>query len=235
MSNQHEPSTEAPTDASSEGSTPIESHSPTEKRVPPSQYQVAMMIADHLGEKDEAKRKHILSLVRALGRTQAQAFLAETERQGTIRDGEPIRTASEVFCDLAYNKGRLVASLIWGQDAPRSKSVRPLGNKAVARRIAKRLGETSVSQNILLKHVVGALGQVQAWALMIDALEIEAHGGMMILNGERRRTVGGVFLYIASTRGKLRPGKVLRRYSTPKNETSPEKSLPENENTASSD
>jgi hypothetical protein len=48
--------------------------------------------------------------------------------------------------------------------------------------------------------------------LMLDALQIEAHGGMMVLNEARRRTVGGIFLYLVSTRGIPRPGKVLKRY-----------------------
>jgi len=216
MNHQQEPSTEelAP---SSVGSTPVENHSPAETRGP-SQYEIAMMIADRLGEEEEARRKHILSLVRTLGRTQAQALLDETEQQqGGIKDGERM---SEVFCNLAYTKGNLKASQVWGRGASTHASVRPPSNKVVARKIGKRLGETKLNQSILLKHVVGVLGQVQAWALMLDALEIEAHGGMMILNEERRRTVGGIFLYLSSTTGIPRPGKVLKRY--PKNPQKPD-------------
>jgi PHAX RNA-binding domain len=209
MSKQQEQSTEgtAPT-APSEESTAVESHLPAEKRGP-SQYEIAMMIADRLGEKDEDRRKHLMSLVRTLGRTQAQALLDETEQQNGTKDG---RTAGEVFCDLAYTKGRLKASQVWGSEASARKYAHPPGNKVVARKIGKRLGETNVNQHILLKHIVSALGQVQAWALMLDALEIEAHGGMMVLDGERRRTVGGIFLYLVSTRGIPFPGKVLKRY-----------------------
>jgi hypothetical protein len=209
MSNQQEQSTEelAPTDGSEE-STAVESHFPAEKREP-SQYERAMMIADRLGEVEEARRKHILSLVRTLGRTQAQALLDETEQQSGIKDG---RTAGEVFCDLAYTKGRLKASQVWGRETSTHTSAHPPGNKVVARKIGRRLGETHVNQSILLKHVVGALGQVQAWALMLDALEIEAHGGMMVLSDARRRTVGGIFLYLVSTKGIPFPGKVLKRY-----------------------
>ena len=213
MSKQQEPSTEgqAPT-LPSEESTPVESHLPAEKREP-SQYETAMLIADRLGEVEEARRKHIVSLVRTLGRTQAHALLDETLQQGEITDG---RTAGEIFCDLAYTKGRLKVSQVWRAKASARKNAEPHppGNKVVARKIGKRLGETSVDQGILLKHIVSALGQVQAWALMLDAIEIEAHGGMMVLNGTRRRTVGGVFLYLVSTEGILLPGQVLKRYPT---------------------
>jgi len=216
MSKQQEPSTEelAP---SSEESTPVENHTPAEKRGP-SQYEIAMMIADRLGEEEEARRKHILSLVRTLGRTQAQALLDETEQQqGGIMDG---RTAGEVFYDLAYTKGRLKVSQVWGREASTHNSAHPPANKVVARKVGKRLGETKLNEGIFLKHVVGVLGQVQAWALMLDALEIEAHEGMMVLNETRRRTVGGIFFYLVSTRGIPRPGKVLKR-NPPKDNQKP--------------
>jgi hypothetical protein len=176
-----------------------------------------MMIADRLDERDEARRKHLMSLVRTLGRTQAQTLLDETLKaceQDESMNGERMRTTGEVFCDLAYTKGRLKASQVWGSRTATGEHTEPHppGNKVVARKIGKRLGETNVNQSILLKHIVGALGQVQAWALMLDALEVEAHGGMMVLNEERRRTVGGIFFYLVSTRGIPGPGKVLKRY-----------------------
>jgi hypothetical protein len=213
MSHQHEPSTQDLT-LPSEESTPIESLPSIEQREP-SQYTIAMMIADRLGEGEEARRKHIMSLVRTLGRTQALALLACAEHtceQSATRDGKDTRTAGEVFCDFAYTKGRLKASQLWGRGASTRKLTYPPGDRVIARKIGERLDEKHVHQGILLKRVVGVLGQVQAWALMLDALHIEAHGGMMVLNEARRRTVGGIFLYLVSTRGIPRPGKVLKRY-----------------------
>jgi PHAX RNA-binding domain-containing protein len=219
MSKQEEPPTEglAPADRSEEN-TQVESRLPLAEKREPSQYETAMMIADRLGEEEEARRKHIISLVQTLGRTQAQTLLDETLKaceQGESMNEKRMRTASEVFCDLAYTKGRLKARQVWGSrtvTTDEHTEPHPPGNKVVTRKIGKRLGETNVNQSILLKHIVSALGQVQAWALMLDALEIEAHGGMMILSEARQRTVGGIFLYLVSTRGIPGPGKALKRY-----------------------
>lgn len=217
MSKQEPPTEDLAATSGSEESTQVESRLPAEKRER-SQDEIAMMIADRLGEKEEARRKHIMSLVRTLGRTQAQALLSETLKaceQDESMNGGRMRTT---FCNLAYTKGRLKASQIWGSRTTtgEQREPHPPGNKVVARKIGKRLNETHVNQSILLKHVVHALGQVQAWALMLDALEIQAHGGMMILKETRQRTVGGIFFYLVSTRGIPGPGKVIKRYQPKK-------------------
>ena len=61
--------------------------------------------------------------------------------------------------------------------------------------IAEKLDEKN------LKHtwwIVLSLGEERSLELLARTLEIEAQGGMLIASGERRRTPGGVFFYLAN-------------------------------------
>jgi hypothetical protein len=84
--------------------------------------------------------------------------------------------------------------------------------KEVAEKIAARLNESGTPQLVQIKAIVKALGIVQSWALMLDAIEIDEGEGMMVPDGSRRRTVGGIFFYLAYTKGVAEPGKKLRRF-----------------------
>ena len=71
--------------------------------------------------------------------------------------------------------------------------------------IAKALNEPKVK---LVSRIVWTLGIEQAQAFLQQALDIEAQGGMMTLDGQKRRTPGGVFFrlvreHIAATDKKL--------------------------------
>ena len=57
-----------------------------------------------------------------------------------------------------------------------------------------------------------ALGRTQARALLTETIRIEEQGGMMVPDGSRRRTPGGVYLYLVYTQGVPKPGRVLNRY-----------------------
>jgi hypothetical protein len=70
---------------------------------------------------------------------------------------------------------------------------------ADARRIAESLHEPL---NWLIENVVKVLGVARADALLAQVEEIEASGGMMTVAGDRRRTAGGVFLYLL--KGQIR-------------------------------
>jgi hypothetical protein len=81
----------------------------------------------------------------------------------------------------------------------------------VAAVIAERLGETEEEPRKEILKIVRALGRTQTIALLEQTLQIEAAGGMMLPNGSRRRTTGGVFFHLAFTTGKTKSGKRLHR------------------------
>lgn len=49
-------------------------------------------------------------------------------------------------------------------------------------------------KSVLLARVLTTLGEHRCVAMLAEALTIEARGGMLTKAGDRRRTLGGVFL-----------------------------------------
>src|SRR5690349_10910802 len=71
----------------------------------------------------------------------------------------------------------------------------------VEQTIAEQLGETGPEPLKLLRKVVKKLGPEQALAFLKETQEIEAQGGLLLPDGSRRRTPGGVFFYLVHTKG----------------------------------
>jgi len=69
--------------------------------------------------------------------------------------------------------------------------------------LAEQLRETDHLPRYLLRMIVEQCGVEFCDQILRETLEIEAQGGMMVKNGERRRTVGGVFFFLA--RAKMAP------------------------------
>ncbi len=65
--------------------------------------------------------------------------------------------------------------------------------------IAAQLGETEQEPIRQLRRAVRILGEERVRGLVARALEVEASGGMMLPDGSRRRTLGGVFFQLART------------------------------------
>jgi phosphorylated adapter RNA export protein len=70
----------------------------------------------------------------------------------------------------------------------------------VERTIAEQLGESKPELLQLLHKVVKKLGPEQALAFLKETQEIEAQGGLLLPDGSRRRTPGGVFFYLVRTK-----------------------------------
>jgi hypothetical protein len=186
-----------------------------------------MMIADQLGEHDEARRQYIVYLVRTLGRTQARKLLRETlegEEQGEVevpKSEVRSRTPSEIYFHLAETKGKpkrdgVLKSFSEMQTLEPEEQPGLPNPVEVAYKIAEQLKETGEAQLQQIMAIVRAMGVVQAWALMMDAIELDQGEGMMVPNGSRRRTVGGVFFHLAYTKGQPLPGKTLSRFPAKK-------------------
>src|SRR5215212_7348204 len=63
--------------------------------------------------------------------------------------------------------------------------------------IAKRLHETNYVAIRQIDTILKRCGTEQTLLWLEEALTIEANGGMMIGDQSRRRTPGGIFLYLA--------------------------------------
>jgi RNA recognition motif-containing protein len=72
--------------------------------------------------------------------------------------------------------------------------------RQAAQELAQRLGEEPAAQR-RIERVVRVAGIDFAQAITEEALSIEEAGGMMTLDGTRRRTAGGVFFYLV--RGRI--------------------------------
>lgn len=70
-------------------------------------------------------------------------------------------------------------------------------------RIAKALKETDRKPQIQIAKVVRLCGVEFADKVLAETLQIEEQGGMMLIDGSRRRTPGGIFFYLC--RQKLEP------------------------------
>lgn len=65
--------------------------------------------------------------------------------------------------------------------------------------IAAQLGETDSAPRTLIWRTVRTIGAERAQAFVKEALEAEANGGMLLPDGSRRRTLGGIFFYLVRT------------------------------------
>ena len=62
--------------------------------------------------------------------------------------------------------------------------------------IAAQLGETRLTPLGEIARAVATLGEERVRAVVAEALAVEARGGLMLPDGSRRRTPGGVFFHL---------------------------------------
>ena len=70
---------------------------------------------------------------------------------------------------------------------------------STATAMADQLGETVGGARATIWRAVRTLGPERAQAFVAQALEAEANGGMLIPDGSRKRTLGGIFFYLVRT------------------------------------
>lgn len=71
--------------------------------------------------------------------------------------------------------------------------------KALAKDIAQQLGETEPKPRYQIARIIMLCGYEFAQDMVKQAMEVEANEGLFTSDGERRRTLGGVFFYLART------------------------------------
>jgi hypothetical protein len=82
---------------------------------------------------------------------------------------------------------------------PATPAMDKAARRALAGEIAAQLGETDPEPAGLIARALRLLGAERVQATVARALEVEAAGGMMVPDGSRRRTPGGVFFYLLRT------------------------------------
>lgn len=87
----------------------------------------------------------------------------------------------------------------------------PPDQREIVDELADILGETKAAPRRLLARILHVCGLDFVEAVLDETRRIEANGGMMTKRGDRRRTTGGVFLYLA----KGRMTKEQRRHVYP--------------------
>ena len=68
--------------------------------------------------------------------------------------------------------------------------------RRIAEELADELGETEELPRRQLRRVVQTLGAERARAILAEALAVEARGGLLVPDGSRRRTPGGIFFHL---------------------------------------
>jgi len=96
----------------------------------------------------------------------------------------------------------------------------PTIGKAAARaaidEIAAQFGETEDEPKRLIKRALRTLGEERVRAFVAQALEVEAAGGLLLPDGSRRRTPGGVLFHLMRTGiDKKTSRKIFWSHTTP--------------------
>jgi hypothetical protein len=100
--------------------------------------------------------------------------------------------------------------------SPEEQHARRAQQAETVQTLAAQLGE---QEQAALQVVVKALDSKVALALLQETLYVEANGGMMVPDGSRRRTPGGVFFFLAKTHW-IEARMALAEYNASKNAAS---------------
>ncbi|KAL7301270.1 hypothetical protein TKK_0006009 [Trichogramma kaykai] len=92
----------------------------------------------------------------------------------------------------------------------------------VASDIAEKLSE---SKDTLIKRVVEILGKEMAIGFFEKTKKIEEEGGMLIMNGSRRRTAGGIYLFLVKNDDHIPQPKIRDIFYQDRKETAGQKKM----------
>ncbi len=89
--------------------------------------------------------------------------------------------------------------------------------QAIAAEIAAQLGETEPEPLQHLYRAVRHLGEDRARELVTQALVVDENGGMLVPDGSRKRTLGGVFFHLVRAEvGQKEFYRIFRPQGSPK-------------------
>ncbi len=84
----------------------------------------------------------------------------------------------------------------------------------LARQLADQLSERDPTPLKQIRRILHTLGPERTQALVTQALEIEANGGMLLPDGSRKRTLGGVFFRLVRDQVSEEERKAIWPYQT---------------------
>jgi cold shock CspA family protein len=106
------------------------------------------------------------------------------EGQGALSTGQPVS-----FVVRENAKGRYAAKVVATDESP-------LATYDTALQLAAELHETASPALAQLRRIIRHLGLEAAQRYVAEAQRVEAAGGMLLPDGSRRRTLGGVFFML---------------------------------------
>jgi hypothetical protein len=169
-----------------EASSEFHRHRPKEPSIP----EVAAQIADHLGVTENTSRTRIKQIVWEFGRTQAQALCTEVLEHVAPEQ----QMLADRFFALVETKG-IKKERPWHIPQREERAVRE-----AALLIAEQLSERETMPRQFILRSIRVLGVKTALALLQETHETEAAGGLMLPDGSRRRTPGGVYFWLVRQR-----------------------------------
>jgi hypothetical protein len=86
--------------------------------------------------------------------------------------------------------------------------------KSIATQIADQLGETAAGPQAQIRRILQVIGPERTTAFVTQALAIEANGGLLLPDGSRKRTLGGVFFRLVRDHVSEEERKAIWPYQT---------------------
>ena len=186
-----------------------------QRRREPSMQEIAELVATRLGATEETAQTRIRQIVWDLGRAQAQALCTEA-LESAVLESQGGQALVNQFFVLVETKGVKKQRPWYARQDQEDTSGEHARTREVTRLIAEQLGERDFGPRQIIHRSVRVFGVETALALLQQTHETEAAGGMLLPDGSRRRTPGGVYFLLVRQQASTEQRKQIFPYHGPK-------------------